>query len=648
MSSRSDRLRALARLLLQEPEHTTIKCLAETLGVSARTIQSDLSSPELARLISPATLVKKPNRGIRLEASPAERADALRRLRASASLPAAQALCDSDLTIIELLRTQDPLSRSGLTELLHCSEQAVERALEVVSSRAEQQGLAVERTSRGRYLLSGNEDARRALFLTSLQSSSVHSGELAEPAFTAGGDRLLPQTWEALVMALGNDERSHRLVDLVEVCETSMNTRFVNQDYNRIVLELAIQLVRVQLGQTVGATFGDELERTPEYYYAMLLKAYIDRVFNIELPDSEVAYTAQLIMRARTQTSEQSSPLSIELLEKFIRSLSVRLNIDFTRDFELKARLIDHIKPAIRRVQHDVVSENPLLQQIRDDFTEVYIAVITTIEDLEFMGGFHFDSNEIGFICLHIVAAVSRAKNVRHIRGALICGEGLSVEVYLKSIIESYFTELAIVDVYNEETLRGLVPSQYDLIINSTHHAIEGKTVACISPQFSKADFSTVKDALERVLRRAAGIQELSRLDRVEIHRASFSSREQLVRHYCDQLVEAGCVQPEYFSSVMERIKTASTYVARGIALPHGAKAFVLRSNILIIQLEQPIDWDDEQADLVILVSISEAEARDMGALFRKIMRIAASDEMSLRLKSCRDLDDLTGLLAEA
>ena len=89
---------------------------------------------------------------------------------------------------------------------------------------------------------------------------------------------------------------SQRLVVLVGVCETSMNTRFVNQDYNRVVLELAIQLARIQLGQTIGAAWQDQLRKDPEYYYAMLLKAYVDRTFGIELSDGEVAYTARIIM----------------------------------------------------------------------------------------------------------------------------------------------------------------------------------------------------------------------------------------------------------------------------------------------------------------------------------------------------------------
>lgn len=648
MTNRSDRLRALAELLLREPDYTTIGRLAEELGVSSRTIQSDLSSSELARLIAPATVIKRPNRGVRLDATPAGRAEATRRLQAGAGQLAAQTACDADLIVIRLMQSVGPLSRHALADSLHCSEQEVDCALNEVAKLAGQHGVTLERTARGRHLLQGDEDQRRALLMAALLDAAGHEAATLVPPPQRDDERLLPQTWDALVEILGSERMSQRLVDLVGVCETSMNTRFVNQDYNRVVLELAIQLARIQLGQTIDADWQDQLRRDPEYYYAMLLKAYIDRTFGIEVPDGEVAYTARIIMQARTQTNERSSPLSIELLEKFIRSLSVRLNIDLTRDFELKARLIDHIKPAIRRVQHDLVSENPLLQQIRDSFTEVYIAVITTIEDLEFMDGFHFDSNEIGFICLHIIAAVNRAKNARHVQGALVCGEGLSVEVYLKSIIESYFSEIAIVDVFNEETVRDLPTGKYDLIINSTRRAIDGGAVAGISPQFTQADYSTVKEALDRVLRRAAGIQSLERLDRVEIHRGSFSSRDQLVRHYCDQLLEAGYVRPEYARSVMDRIKTASTYVARGIALPHGSKELVVRSSIFIIQLDRSIDWDDEQADLVIFVSINDAEARDMGTLFRKIMRIAASDEMSLRLKSCRDLDDLTKLLADA
>ena len=103
MTNRFDRLRALAGLLLRETEYTTIGRLAEELGVSSRTIQSDLSSPELARLVAPATVTKKPNKGVLLDVTPAGHAEATRRLRAGANQPATQTTCDADLIVIRLM-----------------------------------------------------------------------------------------------------------------------------------------------------------------------------------------------------------------------------------------------------------------------------------------------------------------------------------------------------------------------------------------------------------------------------------------------------------------------------------------------------------------------------------------------------------------
>ena len=106
-------------------------------------------------------------------------------------------------------------------------------------------------------------------------------------------------------------------------------------------------------------------------------------------------------------------------------------------------------------------------------------------------------------------------------------------------------------------------------------------------------------------------------------HTTKVYTQESLIKHYCKDLFEHNYVTDEFYESVLQRMKSSGTYIARGIALPHGSKDFVQRSVISLIHLETPILWDNESTDLVILVAINDKDAKNYSYLFRKIMRIA-------------------------
>ena len=84
--TRMERLYDIARTLLVQTDFITIQTLAGQAGVSQRTVISDLASRDFLRIIAPATLIKKPNKGIFLEADWQTKSRVLARLKTSVYL----------------------------------------------------------------------------------------------------------------------------------------------------------------------------------------------------------------------------------------------------------------------------------------------------------------------------------------------------------------------------------------------------------------------------------------------------------------------------------------------------------------------------------------------------------------------------------
>lgn len=632
---RIQRLYEMIKILLEQNDFITIKNLSKMLGVSPRTIQNDLSSQDFLDIITPATLIKKPNKGILIELDFQTKLSILSKLKKSTHLNDEK---ESDFCkiILRLLSEKDEISNEDFCQKLYISNSTFYTLLQKVENFTKQYNCQISHKKRKGYSLLGEENQIRKLFFDFVMT--FIKDDTPSPY-----QRMSSKTFSILNIFF-YDYEIKKLIDTINIIENIMNTNYVDEDYNRLIIQLYIQIIRLKMNNHILKSTDQKVASTQEYYYATLMKTYLEKEMYIVFSDIETEYMTLLLIGTRKQKNISFPQQNMEVLEKFINLLSIRLNIELSNDFELKQNLINHLKPAIYRMKYGMISENPLLEQIRLNYTDIYMAVITTIEDLEYMENIFFDSNEIGYICLHIIAAINRPTNKKKIRTALICNEGLSIEIFLKNVIESYFNEIIINDIFRENTIKNLDDSLYDLILNTTSHHIDSQHVLKISTNFTQKDHSIIRHFLMYYCHDIVSVENLYQ-NYLLFFKDSLSSSEDLLKKYCQFLLEKNYTKEGFYESVIQRMQTSSTYIARGIALPHGAKNKVITSIILMINLEHSIKWDNEDTDFVILVAANDANAKNYSYLFRKIMKIASIDEYSQNLKKCQNIEELKLLL---
>lgn len=629
------RLYEIIKILIEQNDFITIQNLSKMLHVSPRTIHSDLSSQDFLNIIAPATLIKKPNKGIRIELDWQTKLQILSKIKTSIHLNDEK---ESDFCkiMLRLLSEKDNISGEDFCNDLYISNSTFYALMQKVENFVKQYHCQIIHKKRKGYSLLGDENEIRKLFFD-FMTSFIKDDSLSPY------QRISDKTFSMLNVFFYDNEIK-KLVDIVNISENIMNTNYVDEDYNRLLVQLSIQMIRLKMNHHILDTNHQKVTSTQEYYYATLMKTYLEKEMNIIFSDYEIEYMTLLLIGTRKQKNMNFPQQNMEVLEKFINLLSIRLNIELSNDFELKQNLINHLKPAIYRMKYGMISENPMLEQIRMNYTEIYMAVITTIEDLEYMENIFFDSNEIGYICLHIIAAINRPTNKKKIKTALICNEGLSIEIFLKNLIESYFNEMVIDDIFRENTIKDLDTSTYDLILNTTTHDIESHHVLKISTNFTQKDHSIIRHFLMYHSHDIVAIENLYQ-NYLLFFQDTLASAEELLKKYCQFLLEKNYTKDGFYESVIQRMHTSSTYVARGIALPHGAKNKVINSIILMINLKHSIKWDNEDTDFVILVAANDADAKSYSYLFRKIMKIASIDEYSHDLKKCTNINELKLLL---
>src|SRR6266511_1332412 len=83
----------------------------------------------------------------------------------------------------------------------------------------------------------------------------------------------------------------------------------------------------------------------------------------------------------------------------------------------------------------------------------------------------------------------------------------------------------------------------------------------------------------------------------------SATDKADAIRKAGELLVKTGCVLPEYVDGMLKREESMSTSLGNGVAIPHGVyenRDHILQTGISVLQLIEPVDWDDDQVFMVI------------------------------------------------
>lgn len=290
--------------------------------------------------------------------------------------------------------------------------------------------------------------------------------------------------------------------------------------------------------------------------------------------------------------------------------------------------------------------ENPLLTQIKYEYTDVYIAVMTLIEEFEKSEKVYFDANELGFICLHIAAAMNRAEKTRNVAACLICEGGLTISTYLKSKIERQFNEIEIIKIVNQHELVTLSLDTFALIFNSAHtRSLVADHVIAITPMLDEADQEAIRAWIINREYQKIVSQNYQIKNNILFFQDKGVDRDLLLTKYCKLLEVDQHVGNGFLASVLEREKRASTSLGRGIAVPHGSGFLVKNSIILVIRLDEPIAWDGQSVDLIFLIAINFNENKNYHYFFEKLFRIISNDVLLKELKTSSSTMEMATLL---
>jgi PTS system mannitol-specific IIA component len=126
------------------------------------------------------------------------------------------------------------------------------------------------------------------------------------------------------------------------------------------------------------------------------------------------------------------------------------------------------------------------------------------------------------------------------------------------------------------------------------------------------------------------------------------AGRDDAVRRCGRLLVEIGAVEEPYIASMLDRERSISTYLAEGVAIPHGTaggRDAVLRDALAVVRFPEGVDWNGETVTLAIAIA-----ARGDGhmAILAELAQILLDPERARALREAATAQEIAALLAPA
>src|SRR5579859_273832 len=120
------------------------------------------------------------------------------------------------------------------------------------------------------------------------------------------------------------------------------------------------------------------------------------------------------------------------------------------------------------------------------------------------------------------------------------------------------------------------------------------------------------------------------------------ANKQEAIRQVGQLLVDSGCIEAGYITSMLGREQVANTYLGNGITIPHGLpkdRDLIKRTGIAVVQVPGGVTWNaDEKAQLVVGIAAKSDEHIEV---LRRLTRVLGDKQQVLRLTETKDPRDI-------
>lgn len=614
------RQKKLLKILINEEDYISVDQLMDQLAVSKRTVHNDLCKVEDFLSDYHIELKRKSKHGVKIEASVSKKESLLYYLDIHKEETDILSTKIRRMKIYSrLLSNNEGTSLNKLADEFMVSKTSIVSDLDIIEKQVQKFNLSLIKDRKGTRIEGNEIDIRHAL--SQLASDFVQL-EFEEDQIEPKVSRLDLSTYYRL-KNLFNIDAIEKIEKIISEAEQRLGYVINDLSYVNLITHLLILIKRVDNDTLYTKETAKQIYQAEVIDKTMAIANYIAvaiaKEFDIELPEGEVQYIHQYLVCSGIQSDFMHLNIEnhlldikeehIELVNQLIEFVSVAIHCPLQEDKELKISLMTHIVPLLQRIKYNVKLDNPLINEIKVQYSAMYSIITLAVEMIDNQTLHNLSQDEIGFLTIHFQAAVERSMQQKNV--IIVCPEGIGFSRLIAHRIERFISSIVIKDIVSLNQLQQIDLKDIDFVISTVPIKECAKPVVLVSSFLSEMDIRGINNFLvDHVSEQKQYYQHLGKIiDETVVHvQLDFDNKDDVLSYLCDELHKHHYVSENYKESVFRREKIMATDLGNNIAIPHGSEKEIIKSKIVIATLKQPILWNQHQVQIIFMIAMNMKE----------------------------------------
>ena len=670
------RNKKLILLLLEEDNYITVRYIAETVKVSSRTVLRELIPIENWLNSKGIALEKKKGSGIRISLKDKEREALKSEIKSEKSNLVYSPEQRLTLLKAELLKNPGITKLYTLTMLLEVTEGTISADLDKLDTWMDKFRLKINKKPGLGVYVEGNEISVRSAIIT-LIYDQVHEAELINIIFN--------KAKEAFNLELIKTRINQGILDIIDVnnlilaeqllkkVETQMGCQFADNSYIALVIRISVTIHRCFIGMFIH-DIDEQVKAVPEDKLYNLVKEWFishENPLSYAVPEEEIKYLvihikgAEIQERQGMDSGQDRQDLEIMELTKEVIYIAERETGIYLEDNEkLLKGLAGHLKMAIYRIRMHLDIMNPLLEDIKDMYPDLFQTAGKCAQFIEEREGVAIPEDEVAYLATHIGAAVKEEKSntLQIYRAVVVCTNDIGAAQLLVSEIERVFPGIRISSIISvmDMDIAQLTQKHIDLIIATVELQITKLPFILVNPILNEADKRHIRDVLDNFLpvnvnygriRTAQFKEKLNKLKQYSryilqiidnflfIEQVAAENEEVLSHFVSRSLAVSGADRFQMEKNMENKEQKGSAILSRKrMVLYHLRSEAVREPGMAVLRLKSSIgsigkDGNIQKADTFIFLSMPVDTEGCVLELINEITRKIISSDFSLTLK---------------
>ena len=423
--------------------------------------------------------------------------------------------------------------------------------------------------------------------------------------------------------------------------------------YN-LVLHIGLAIKRIQNGflMDIQAPIAFD-EDSIEYQTALKILARIEQAMGITFSSEEADFialhlknkiTAKTIFQKADATEDE---IRSQLLET-LKAIDQDTPFDLAHDTILIDGLMIHFIPLLTRLQNNSSIENPLLEEIKSQYPDLYELTVNYFSKMPIFSSYRMTEGEWAYLAIHITAAVERYFNDQKTHVLVICATGLGSSQMIKNRLEREFGSRILIEKvisYYEIAEQDL--SQIDLIISSINlgNIVLNAPIVNVSVFLGEEDIKKINHEISTKGGHFNTCEENKQVEmveeKVELIKRSFQSelfyfadkrqtKEKVLKELIGKIeaVEQNDLQESFLNQLKLRESYSSVVFSEFMAVPHPIEALTNEGYVAVAVVPEGIDWSEEyqKIQLVFLLSPDKLGKFEIDKVSQMLVEIMEDD----------------------